>query len=179
MAGDVLLLADSHGRAGPHRGPRPNYGSARARLVRPSVGQHPVGRGGWDWFSIQLEDGSDAMLNLIRDDLGVTRLAYGTYVEPTGRTDIWAATSSSHAHGAWTSPRAGARYPMGWLARLPGRRSNCRSHPSWRTRSWMRCALPRRLLGRRERRGGHARWPPDTWPGLRGDDGLQRQLNRP
>lgn len=75
--------------------------------------------GGWDWFSIQLEDGSDVMLNVIRDDQGITRLAYGTYVEPSGTyRHLSAADFEVTATGAWTSPRSGARYPMGWRARL-------------------------------------------------------------
>ena len=40
--------------------------------------------GGWDWFSLQLDDGSDVMLNLIRDLNGETSIAYGTYVAPDG-----------------------------------------------------------------------------------------------
>ncbi len=75
--------------------------------------------GGWDWFSLQLDDGSDLMLNLIRDAQGVTRLAYGTYVEPSGAyRHLGADRFEVASTGRWTSPRNGATYPMGWRARL-------------------------------------------------------------
>jgi predicted secreted hydrolase len=75
--------------------------------------------GGWDWFSIQLDDGSDVMLNLIRDDQGVVRLAYGTYVEPSGAyRHLEAGQFEVRPTGRWTSPRTGATYPMGWQAHV-------------------------------------------------------------
>ena len=75
--------------------------------------------GGWDWFSIQLEDGSDVMLNLIRDDRNVVQLAYGTYVAPDGQyRHLDASAFEVTALGTWTSPRSGATYPMGWRARI-------------------------------------------------------------
>jgi predicted secreted hydrolase len=75
--------------------------------------------GGWDWFSIQLDDGSDVMLNLIRDAGGTTRLAYGTYVEPGGAfRHLEGNQFEVSPTGQWTSPRTGVRYPMGWRAQL-------------------------------------------------------------
>ena len=75
--------------------------------------------GGWDWFSVQLEDGSDLMLNLIRDAEGTIRLAYGTYVDRRGEYRHLAADQFDvEPTGRWTSPRSGATYPMGWRARL-------------------------------------------------------------
>ncbi len=77
--------------------------------------------GGWDWFSLQLADGSDVMLNLIRDADGVTRLRYGTYVAPDGQYRHLAEEQFDVVPtGAWTSPRTGSRYPMGWRASIPG-----------------------------------------------------------
>ena len=76
--------------------------------------------GGWDWFSVQLEDGSDIMLNLIRDAEGVTRLRYGTYVAPDGGYRHLAAEQFEIiATSSWTSPRSGATYPRGWRAKIP------------------------------------------------------------
>ena len=75
--------------------------------------------GGWDWFSIQLDDGSDVMLNLIRDDRNVVQLAYGTYVEPSGQfRHLDASEFEVTPLGSWTSPRSGGTYPMGWRACL-------------------------------------------------------------
>jgi predicted secreted hydrolase len=73
--------------------------------------------GGWDWFSLQLDDGSDLMLNLIRDPAGVTTIAYGTYVAPDGafrhlRGDQFEVSTLAH----WTSSRTGITYPSGWRA---------------------------------------------------------------
>jgi predicted secreted hydrolase len=39
--------------------------------------------GGWDWFSIQLDNDTEMMLYLIRDAMGKT---VSTYVELTGHT---------------------------------------------------------------------------------------------
>jgi len=74
--------------------------------------------GGWDWFSIQLDNGADLMLNLIRDDLGEIRIAYGTFVAPDGQyRHLEANEFEVQTLGTWTSPRSGATYPMGWHAR--------------------------------------------------------------
>jgi predicted secreted hydrolase len=73
--------------------------------------------GGWDWFSVQLEDGSDLMLNLIRNPSGVTTIAYGTYVAPDGTfRHLPAGQFEVSALGQWTSPHTGITYPSGWRA---------------------------------------------------------------
>jgi predicted secreted hydrolase len=75
--------------------------------------------GGWDWFSLQLDDGSDLMLNLIRDPGGQTRIAYGTYVAPDGTfRHLAAGQFEVGALGSWTSPKTGVTYPSGWRATL-------------------------------------------------------------
>ena len=46
----------------------------RRRVVRPSVGRLiSVGGGGWDWFAVNLEDGTDLTLSLVRDTDGSYR----------------------------------------------------------------------------------------------------------
>jgi predicted secreted hydrolase len=73
--------------------------------------------GGWDWFSVQLEDGSDLMLNLIRSPSGETTIAYGTYVAPDGSfRHLNAGQFEVSALGQWTSPHTGYTYPSGWRA---------------------------------------------------------------
>jgi predicted secreted hydrolase len=73
--------------------------------------------GGWDWFSIQLADGSDLMLNLIRNPSGQTSIAYGTYVSPTGAfKHLDGNQFEVSTLGTWTSPRTGINYPSGWRA---------------------------------------------------------------
>ena len=44
-----------------------------------------VGGGGWDWFAINLDDGTDLMLSLNRDIDGSYPLVYGTLVDAAGR----------------------------------------------------------------------------------------------
>ena len=72
--------------------------------------------GGWDWFSLQLDDGSDLMLNLIRNAAGKTTIAYGTYVAPDGTFRTWRATSSRSRARAVDQPHTGITYPSGWRA---------------------------------------------------------------
>ena len=37
-----------------------------------------VGGGGWDWFAVNLDDGTDLTLSLVRDADGTYPLIYGT-----------------------------------------------------------------------------------------------------
>ena len=45
-----------------------------------------VGAGGWDWFAVNLADGTDITLSLVRDADGGYPLVYGTLVHPDGTT---------------------------------------------------------------------------------------------
>ena len=81
-----------------------------------------VGAGGWDWFSTQLDNGTELTISLIRDDAGGIAGAYGTLVGADGasqnlRQDEFVVTAT----GSWTSPTSGATYPSGWTIELPGR----------------------------------------------------------
>jgi len=76
---------------------------------------------GWDWFSVQLEDGTEWMLFQLRraDGRGEIR-ASGTFVERSGRTTALPPGSFqlkplSH----WRSPHSGALYPVAWELRVP------------------------------------------------------------
>ena len=80
-----------------------------------------VGGGGWDWFAVNLDDGTDITLSLVRDADGSYPLIYGTLVRPDGTTehlarDAFQVTTS----GSWTSPASGATYPAGWSVAIPG-----------------------------------------------------------
>jgi predicted secreted hydrolase len=82
-----------------------------------------VGGGGWDWFAINLDDGTDVTLSLVRDADGSYPLIYGTLVRPDGTTihldrDAFEVQPS----GTWTSPTTGATYPAGWSIRIPDER---------------------------------------------------------
>ena len=80
-----------------------------------------VGGSGWDWFAVNLDDGTDLTLSLVRDADGSYPLVYGTLVNASGgarhlprdafRVDVTR---------RWTSPATGADYPAGWTVTVPG-----------------------------------------------------------
>ncbi len=80
-----------------------------------------VGAGGWDWFAINLADGTDIMLSLVRAADGSYPLVYGTYVPRTGATaPMDESAFSVRVTDTWTSPITGTRYPAGWSISIPG-----------------------------------------------------------
>lgn len=78
-------------------------------------------RTGWDWFSLQLDDGTDLMAFQIRDAAGrPAPESSGSLVDRTGGVETLAADDFTIApRGAWRSPRTGARYPSGWRLTAP------------------------------------------------------------
>ena len=76
---------------------------------------------GWDWFSLQLDDGSELMLfQLRRKDGTRDRFSAGTFVDPSGRTTHLTVNDFSLTSGEiWTSPETGGRYPIAWTIRVP------------------------------------------------------------
>jgi predicted secreted hydrolase len=80
-----------------------------------------VGGGGWDWFAINLDDGSDLTLSLVRSADGTYPLVYGTLVLPDGTArPVTRDEISVDALGSWTSATTGAKYPSGWRVRVAG-----------------------------------------------------------
>ena len=80
-----------------------------------------VGGGGWDWFAVNLDDGTDLSFSLVRDADGSYPLVYGTLVDAAGMTrhldgDAFTVAVTDH----WTSPATDAAYPAGWRLTLPG-----------------------------------------------------------
>jgi predicted secreted hydrolase len=81
---------------------------------------------GWDWFSLQLEDGRDLMFYRLRDDAGnSTPFSAGTLVLVDGADE---GMRSERLDGSdvvleplqwWTSPDTGVRYPVVWKLELP------------------------------------------------------------
>jgi predicted secreted hydrolase len=79
-----------------------------------------VGGGGWDWFAVNLDDGTDVTISLVRDADGNYPLVYGTLVDAEGRTRHLSGSSFSvDVTDHWTSPHTGAQYQAGWVIRLP------------------------------------------------------------
>lgn len=77
---------------------------------------------GWDWFSLQLEDGTDLMIYTLRRRDGSTDPhSGGTIVDRQGTPVILAADQYRLGAGrTWTSPRSGAVYPVEWQMEVPG-----------------------------------------------------------
>lgn len=76
---------------------------------------------GWDWFSLQLSDGSDLMLYVMRlRDGSLDPASSGTLVDPQGRArHVKLADFAIKATGRWQSPHSRAVYPSGWQISLP------------------------------------------------------------
>jgi len=79
------------------------------------------GQVGWDWFAIQLHDGSEVMLYYIRRaDGSIDPFSSGTLVAPDGSTQVLAREDFAiEALDLWPSPHSGAEYPMGWAVNIP------------------------------------------------------------
>jgi predicted secreted hydrolase len=75
---------------------------------------------GWDWFALQLADGSCLMFYSIRRRDGSQDLhSAGTFVASDGRVRALASTEVEiEVQSYWASPRGG-RYPARWSVRVP------------------------------------------------------------
>lgn len=78
-----------------------------------------IGGGGWDWFALNLSDGSDLMLSFVRAKDGSFPLVYGTWVGADGVVQhIEGDQISLTSLGTWTSPHTGATWPSGWRVQV-------------------------------------------------------------
>jgi predicted secreted hydrolase len=78
------------------------------------------GQMGWDWFSIQLDDGRDLMLfQLRRSDGSIDPRSSGTLIDREGRaTHIPFGTFTLAPAREWRSPESRAAYPVAWTIDL-------------------------------------------------------------
>src|SRR5581483_11612447 len=69
---------------------------------------------GWDWFSVQLDDGSELMLFQLRTvGGGIDPYSSGTYVARDGRArHLTRQDFTLQPLEEWKSPKTGARYPI-------------------------------------------------------------------
>jgi predicted secreted hydrolase len=76
---------------------------------------------GWDWFSLQLDDGSELMLyRLRRKDGSVEPYSSGTFVDAKGRPRHLRLEEFELRPGrTWTSPLSNGAYPVEWQVRVP------------------------------------------------------------
>jgi predicted secreted hydrolase len=77
---------------------------------------------GWDWLSLQLDDGRDVMVfQLRRQDGSIDPRSSGTVVDPDGnhRHVPLEGGFSLEPGRTWRSAASGGRYPVEWQVRLP------------------------------------------------------------
>jgi len=86
---------------------------------------------GWDWFAVQLADGSALMFYALRNrDGSLDPHSAGTWMAPDGHTRPLAlADVELQVLGHWVSPR-GARYPAGWHLRVSALGIDLQLHPA-------------------------------------------------
>jgi len=69
---------------------------------------------GWDWFALQLDDGREIMLFIIREEVNPV-LVGGSYTDAECNTvDVHPEDVEVTARGEWTSPHSSCTYPLGW-----------------------------------------------------------------
>jgi predicted secreted hydrolase len=87
--------------------------------------------GGWDWFSIQLDDDTEVMVYQLRDGADNPSLGAGTYVHADGTAvDLASVDVDVEVDATWISPHSGATYPIAWTVRLPGEDLTLRLEPT-------------------------------------------------
>jgi len=86
-----------------------------------STGALSSGQVGWDWFSIQLDDGSELMVFQIRrEDGSIDPYSSGTLINPDGEVIGLAKEDFKiQVQDFWHSSESGAEYPSLWRLEVP------------------------------------------------------------
>jgi predicted secreted hydrolase len=76
---------------------------------------------GWDWFALQLDDGTELMVfNLRKEDGTIDPFSSGTYIDREGTTWPLAREDFSiEVLDTWRSPHSNALYPAQWRLSVP------------------------------------------------------------
>jgi predicted secreted hydrolase len=79
------------------------------------------GMTGWDWFAVQLDDGQELVIYLLRRRDGtIDPFSAGTLVAADGSTrPLQTAEVRIETLAHWTSPHSGVRYPARWRLSVP------------------------------------------------------------
>ncbi len=87
---------------------------------------------GWDWFSIQLDDGSDYMFYRIREKGGSKdAISSGTVIDPDGTArHLTAKAFTLTPLSTWKSQQSGAAYPLEWTISVPSEGLVLQSKPA-------------------------------------------------
>ncbi len=80
-----------------------------------------VDQKGWDWFSFQLDDGSDIMLYMLRKKDGtIDGISSGTYVFESGRAEhLTSSDFKVKVDDYWISTKTNITYPSKWSIEIP------------------------------------------------------------
>lgn len=83
-------------------------------------GDFEASRLAWNWFALQLDDGSNVMLYQLFDKAGEPLVVAGTLTGADGRSvALGEKAVSLNSVGVWRSDESGVRYPTAWQIRLP------------------------------------------------------------
>jgi predicted secreted hydrolase len=86
---------------------------------------------GWDWFSLQFDDGSAAMLYQLRErDGGISAASSGTWIATDGSSQHLEKTDFEiKVLGTWQSPHSQGEYPADWQIKLISPKCDLRARP--------------------------------------------------
>ncbi len=75
---------------------------------------------GWDWFSIQLDDGTELMVFHMRKADGTNERPFGTFISAQGEpVQLSGKQIVIKSSSTWKSPNTGAVYPARWSVEIP------------------------------------------------------------
>lgn len=96
------------------------------------------GQLGWDWFSLQLDDGRDLMFYQIRNDRGHADAAsHGVLVGLDGSiTPLKPHEIKLSVLAHWRSPASRARYPAHWRITIPSQKLDLEVTPRFADQEW-------------------------------------------
>jgi predicted secreted hydrolase len=92
-------------------------------------GNFEVNQLGWDWFAIQLDDGTDIMIYQLFDKGGLPVLNAATTTRNGISKTLTEKDFTVRVTDRWTSERTGIQYPMGWQIDIPRESVNLRVTP--------------------------------------------------
>jgi predicted secreted hydrolase len=86
-----------------------------------ATNQLAPGQSGWDWFSVQLDDGTELMIYQLRKKDGtVDGASSGSYIDADGRVrHLRLGEMRLKPTRIWQSPKTGGKYPVAWNVAVP------------------------------------------------------------
>ena len=96
------------------------------------------GQQGWDWFSLQLDDGREMMFYQIRGPDGLSAGAsHGVLLSNDGTQSLLdSANVEIKVQRYWRSPQSGARYPSQWQIKIPDQHLDFIVTPRFADQEW-------------------------------------------